>query len=94
MSIKRPTAEDVAELAASLHMNMTVEEAGEYLSLMGGMFDAYDVIDELPNPLPPVKYPRMPGAKPMPRTTNTAPGRSRPRSRARRAASSPAAPSC
>lgn len=67
MSIKRPTAEDVAELAASLHMNMTVEEAGSYLALMGGMFDAYDVIDELPNPLPPVKYPRMPGSKPMPK---------------------------
>src|SRR3981189_3697476 len=65
MSIKRPNAEDVAELAASLHMNMTVEEAGEYLSLMGGMFDAYDVIDELPNPLPPAKHPAMPGANPM-----------------------------
>ena len=67
MSIKRPNAEDVAELAASLHMNMTVEEAGSYLSLMGGMFDAYDVVDELPNPLPPVKYPRTPGSKPMPK---------------------------
>jgi len=66
MSIKRPNAEDVAELAASLHMNMSVEEAGEYLALMGGMFDAYDVIDELPNPLPPVKYPRTPGYKPAP----------------------------
>ncbi len=67
MSIKRPTAEDVAELAASLHMNMTVEEAESYRALMGGMFDAYDVVDELPNPLPPVKYPRTPGAKPMPK---------------------------
>ncbi|MDU6672099.1 MAG: amidase, partial [Bradyrhizobium sp.] len=62
MSIKRPNAEEVADLAASLHMNMTVEEAAEYLSLMGGMFDQYDIIDELPNPLPPVKYPRTPGA--------------------------------
>ena len=64
MSIKRPNAEEVADLAASLHMNMTVEEAAEYLALMGGMFDQYDIIDELPNPLPPVKYPRTPGAKP------------------------------
>ena len=40
MSIKRPNAEEVADLAASLHMNMTVEEAAEYLSLMGGMFDS------------------------------------------------------
>jgi amidase len=66
MSITRPTAADVADLAAGLHMKMSLEEAGEYLGLMGGMFDAYDIIDELPNPLPPVKYPRMPGAKPAP----------------------------
>ena len=94
MSITRPNAEDVVELAASLHMNMSVEEAADYLALMGGMFDAYDVVDALPNPLPPVKYPRTPGCKPVPKRTSTAPGPSRPRSRARRAASSPARPSC
>src|SRR5215468_1403359 len=66
MSITRPNATEVAELAASLHMNMSVEEAGDYLALMGGIFDAYDVVDELPNPLPPVKYPRTPGYKPKP----------------------------
>ena len=84
MSIKRPNAEDVAQLAASLHMNMSVAEAGEYLALMGGMFDAYDVIDELPNPLPPV-------TSRFRTRTSTALGLSRPRLRVRRAASSPAA---
>lgn len=66
MSIKRPTVEDVAALAAELHMNMSLSEAAEYHALMGGMFDAYDLIDELPNPVPPVTYPRVPGAKPAP----------------------------
>jgi amidase len=66
MSITRPTVEDVAELAASLHMNMSLEEAAAYRALMDGMFDAYDVVDELPNPLPSVKYPRTPGSKPEP----------------------------
>ena len=64
MSITRPNIADVADMAASLHMNMTMEEAGEYLALMGGMFDAYDVVDALPNPVPEVKYPRTPGKKP------------------------------
>ncbi len=64
MSITRPTVDDVADLAAELHMTMSLEEAAEYHALMGGMFDAYDVIDALPNPLPQVKYPRIPGFKP------------------------------
>lgn len=66
MSIRRPTVTDVAELASSLHMHMSAEEAANYLALMGGMFDAYDHVDGLPNPLPAVKYPRAPGSKPAP----------------------------
>ncbi|WP_180898277.1 amidase [Martelella soudanensis] len=66
MSITRPTPADVVELASQLHIKMSLEEAAEYQSLMGGMFDAYDVIDALPNPTPPVLYPRTPGAKPSP----------------------------
>ncbi len=66
MSITRPTIADVADLAAELYMTMSLEEAAEYHALMGGMFDAYDVIDALPNPLPQVKYPRVPGFKPAP----------------------------
>jgi amidase len=64
MSIKRPTAAEVAELAASLHMKMSVEEAGSYLDLMGGMFSAYDVVDETPDNIPAVKYPREKGYAP------------------------------
>lgn len=64
MSITRPSVADVAKLAASLHMSMTTEEVAEYHALMGGIFDAYDVVDAHPNPLPKVAYPRTPGAKP------------------------------
>ncbi|GHE01164.1 amidase [Defluviimonas sp. 20V17] len=66
MSITRPTVDDVVALAQSLHLHMSHEEAAEYHALMGGMFDMYDVIDELPNPMPAVTYPRTPGAKPAP----------------------------
>ncbi|NSZ19922.1 amidase [Agrobacterium vitis] len=64
MSITRPTVADVAKLAADLHMTMSVEEAAEYHALMGGIFDAYDVVDSHPNVLPEVKYPRTPGYRP------------------------------
>ncbi|MDA3888791.1 MAG: amidase, partial [Allgaiera sp.] len=61
MSITRPTVDDVVDLAEALHLNMSYEKAAEYQALMGGMFDMYDVIDELPNPTPAVTYPRTPG---------------------------------
>src|ERR1700744_2783079 len=64
MPISRPTVDDVVDLAASLGMTMSPEKAGEYLTLMGGIFDQYDLVDALPNPALPVKYPRTPGYKP------------------------------
>ncbi len=53
------------KLAADLHMNMSHQEAAEYHALMGGIFDAYDVVDNHPNPVPAVKYPRTPGYRPQ-----------------------------
>lgn len=64
MSITRPTVAQVVDLAAQLHMTMSEEEAGAYLALMQGNFDAYDVLDALPDPMPPVKYPRTSGYRP------------------------------
>ncbi|MFO1146755.1 MAG: amidase [Alsobacter sp.] len=64
MPISRPNAPQVVELAADLGMTLTPEEAASYLALMQGSFDAYDVVDALPNPTPPVTYPRSPGARP------------------------------
>jgi amidase len=64
MSITRPTAAEVAKLAASLNMTMSDEEAGSYLDLMTGMFDAYDIVDETPDAVPAVKYPREAGYRP------------------------------
>lgn len=64
MPITRPTKEDVARLGAELHLKLTAEEVSEFHSLMGGIFDAYDVIDSLPNPVPSVEFPRVPGVRP------------------------------
>lgn len=64
MPITRPSIPQVVELAASLGMTMTLEEAGEYHALMQANFDAYDVVDALPDNIPAVKYPRTPGYRP------------------------------
>ncbi|WP_249977990.1 amidase [Vreelandella olivaria] len=64
MAIVRPTAEQLQELASRLHMRLTPEQASEYLQLMQASFDAYDLIDDLPDEIPPVRYPRQAGYRP------------------------------
>ncbi|ALN74721.1 amidase [Aureimonas sp. AU20] len=65
MPITRPNADQVLALADSLGMTMTPEEAGSYLKLMQANFDAYDTVDALPDFVPPVRYPRTPGYRPV-----------------------------
>ncbi|MFO1349688.1 MAG: amidase [Gammaproteobacteria bacterium] len=64
MAVRRPTPEQLWEVAESLGMNPTAADIDSYLGLLQPNFDAYDLIDELPDYVPPVKYPRTPGYKP------------------------------
>ncbi len=66
MAITRPSAAQVRDLAASLHLTLTPEEAAAYRALMDASFDAYDLVDALPDVTPPVRFPRTPGARPAP----------------------------
>lgn len=61
MAIKRPTTDELQQLASRLHMTLTKAQADEYLTIMQASFDAYDLIDSLPNYMPEVKYPRTEG---------------------------------
>lgn len=63
-TVKRPTVEQLHEIVASLHMSMSSREVAEYLDVMEGTFAAYDRLTQLPDHLPPVRYPRTPGFKP------------------------------
>ncbi len=63
-TVKRPTVEQLHEIVASLHMSMSRREVGEYLEVLEGTFQAYDRLTQLPDNLPPVRYPRTPGVKP------------------------------
>ncbi len=49
MAIERPTIEQLQALASRLNIRLTPAQAEEYLALMQANFDAYDLIDALPD---------------------------------------------
>jgi amidase len=63
-TVKRPTLDQLQEIVASLHMNMSAGEVAEYLEVLEGTFASYDRVNQLPDYLPPVRYPRTPGYRP------------------------------
>ncbi|MEK0432032.1 MAG: hypothetical protein RL700_239 [Pseudomonadota bacterium] len=65
-TVKRPTVDQMHAIVESLHMNMSSREVAEYLEIMEGTFQSYDRLTQLPDNLPPVRYPRTPGVKPSP----------------------------
>lgn len=64
MAIERPTIKQLQELASRLHMRLTPAQAEEYLALMQANFDAYDLIDALPDEIPAARYPRAAAYRP------------------------------
>ncbi|WP_028694372.1 amidase [Pseudomonas cremoricolorata] len=64
MAIKRPTPAELSAIAIELNIPLSAEHVGEYLALMQASFDAYDLVDELPDFTPPVRYPRNAGHRP------------------------------
>lgn len=63
-TVKRPTVEQLHQIVDSLHMSMSAREVAEYLEILDGTMQAYDRLTQLPDALPPVRYPRTPGVKP------------------------------
>ncbi len=61
MPVKRPTLEQMDEVAADLGLTFSESELAEYYALMAGNFAAYDYVDAQPDYVPQVKYPRTPG---------------------------------
>ena len=60
-TVKRPTLDQMQEIVSSLHMSMSANEVAEYLDVLEGTFAAYDRVNQLPDYLPSVRYPRTPG---------------------------------
>ena len=63
-TVRRPTADQMHDIVSSLHFNMSQGEVAEYLDVLEATFQAYDRVNELPDYLPAVRYPRTPGYRP------------------------------
>ena len=65
-TVKMPTLDQVRDVAAELGMNFSdVDLAAHHAAFAGGVA-AYNLIDQMPDELPRVTYPRTPGARPAP----------------------------
>ena len=66
MTVQRPTHAQLTEIVRELGMSMSDARVQEFLDVMQGTLDAYDVVDAMPDNLPPVLYPRTAGYRPSP----------------------------
>ena len=64
MAIKAPSTEQIVEVGAQLGMSLSEDEAAQYLAAMQPMLAGYGVVDSMPDELPEVRYPRVPGHRP------------------------------
>ena len=64
MPIARPSIEKIQQIGESAYIDVTEEEALSFQALLENNFAIYEVLDSLPDDIPPVKYPRTPGAAP------------------------------
>ena len=64
MAVNRPTVAQLQEIARGLGIHLSDEHAATYQAILQPNFDAYDLIDSLPDFLPEVAYPRTPGYRP------------------------------
>ena len=64
MTAQRPTHAQLKEIVAELGMHMSDARVQEFLDVMQGTLEAYDVVDAMPDYLPPVLYPRTAGHRP------------------------------
>ncbi|MDQ2802282.1 MAG: amidase, partial [Pseudomonadota bacterium] len=64
-TVKLPTIDELREVAADLGMTMSDEELAQHRDCLVGGIAAYNAIDQMPDELPEVRYPRLPGARPL-----------------------------
>jgi amidase len=63
-TVRLPTIEQLRTLAVELHMSMSDAELAVHRTALAPSIDAYNALDRMTDELPPVRYPRLPGARP------------------------------
>jgi len=66
MPVSLPTPDQLKRIAEEMNLSLTESDIASFLALMKPSIDGYNVVDQLPDNLPPVKYPRTPGYRPQP----------------------------
>ncbi|GAB5470005.1 MAG: amidase [Rhodospirillales bacterium] len=65
MPVRGPTYEQLEDIVDDLNMSMTGEEIEFYREAMAGIIaNAYDTVEQMPDYIPRVTYPRTPGYRP------------------------------
>src|SRR5659263_327632 len=63
VSVPRPTPDDVRRIATAYHFSLSDYEVTTYGALVDATLESYDRLDELVEPIPPVRYPRERGQR-------------------------------
>lgn len=63
-TIKVPSLEQLGEVASELGLTLPETELAAHHQALLGAFEAYSRLDRMPDELPPVSYPRLPGRRP------------------------------
>ncbi|MCE2484831.1 MAG: amidase [Desulfurellaceae bacterium] len=66
MSLKRPSLDQLADVADRYALHLTEDDLESFQGLMDGMLASYARLDQLTVPTLPVTYPRTPGYRPQP----------------------------
>jgi amidase len=87
-TVKPPTLEQLGEVAAELGFTFAEADLAAHRESLLPAFEAYNLLDQMPDELPPVSYPRLPGRRPPPEENRHGAWYARPRSRVRPPANS------
>jgi amidase len=58
MAVRRPSLDEMRSVARDLSLSMSDADLNEFIAAMSGSLDAYDLVDGLPDELPPVRHAR------------------------------------
>ncbi len=64
MPVRGPTLEQLEDIVDDLYMTMSGEEVEFFRGAITGLVESYEVVEQMPDYIPEVKYPRTPGHKP------------------------------
>jgi amidase len=73
-TVRLPTIEQLRALATDLHMTMSDAELAVHRNSLAPSIEAYNALDQMPDELPPVRYPRLPGSRPAAEANPHVPG--------------------